>query len=494
MNNSKLINILRTFSKNEMKEFERFITSPFFNKGRNYVPFFKQVKKFHPRFDDERLTPEYIYSKMYPGKKFNRQIIWNTTSSMVNIAEEFLVNVSLSGNAFAKKEQLANQYLERKLSPYYSKALDEMENALEKTGLDKDFFRNKTLLETGRMSYHFLEDTQHLLFENIRGKGEYALLSFMKDMSSVMGGLKVSSNMYNTELLENIPYIFTSGLQIKKTIDFAKKNKYKYAPVLEMYYFTIMLVLEPENTEHFFTLKKLFEDNSRLFSQQEKYLWTVDLANYCVQKINDGQPQFRQSIFELDKFRLKAGLAYPGKYFPKIQFMLILGNALAVNEIDWCRKFIADYITRIKPSFQKAVKSLSYASINYKLKDYNNVLDKLSKVNFTDPIDKLHIRSLYIRVYYELDEIETLIYYIEATKSFLNKNVSLGDGLKGYFSRFLYFIGKIITAKEKNDDFELHKLKETIYGDKTIWYRDWMLEKIDKMKIQGMKKSRLQKH
>ncbi len=141
MNNLKLINILRTFSKNEMKEFEKFISSPFFNRGRNYIPFFNQLKKFYPKFEDEKMTPEYIYSKIYPGKKYNKQIIWNMSSSVLAMCEDFLMYVSLRRDKFGRERQVAEEFLERRLSSYYKKKLNEMESALDSLGIGSAYFR-----------------------------------------------------------------------------------------------------------------------------------------------------------------------------------------------------------------------------------------------------------------------------------------------------------------------------------------------------------------
>ena len=113
MKNSKLVNVLRTFSKSEMKEFEKLVSSPFFNRGRNYMPFLNQLKKFCPKYDDDKLTPEYIYSKIYHGKKFNKQIIWNATSSLLKMAEEFLVLKAMHKNKFTAYHLLAEEYHEK---------------------------------------------------------------------------------------------------------------------------------------------------------------------------------------------------------------------------------------------------------------------------------------------------------------------------------------------------------------------------------------------
>ena len=63
MKNSKLIQVLKSFSAGDWKEFKKFAVSPYFNKGRDYIPLLEELKVFYPNFDSDKLTSEYIYSK-----------------------------------------------------------------------------------------------------------------------------------------------------------------------------------------------------------------------------------------------------------------------------------------------------------------------------------------------------------------------------------------------------------------------------------------------
>lgn len=71
MQKSKLITLLKTFSKEEMKNFDKFISSPYFSRGRNLKPLYNVLKKYHPSFDSPHFTEEKIFNKLYPKKKFD---------------------------------------------------------------------------------------------------------------------------------------------------------------------------------------------------------------------------------------------------------------------------------------------------------------------------------------------------------------------------------------------------------------------------------------
>lgn len=462
-----------------MKEFEKFISSTFFNKGRNYIPFFNQLKKFYPEFDDEKMTPEYVYSKMHPGKKFNKQMIWNMTSSMLTMAEDFLRYESLKKNKFLKEQQVAGEFLERRLSSYYKKKLNEMESALDSLGIGAEYFRHKAELEDGRMAYHFIEDTQQFLPELVKKRADYVILHFMRELSDIVGSLRTSKSMYNSRYDNTLTYKFVTNLKLDKIVEYAYGVNFKYAALLDIYYETIMLSLEFDDKQHFFRLKELFEKNHHLFTREEKQLVAAELTNYCVQKMNEGDSSLRQANFELDKFKLKEEIVFISRLMPKVTFMQILGNALYVKDFEWAKTYIEEYIPKLKPSYQKPTRLLCYAYLYYVQKDYGKVLENLSKTEFIDSLDKIYVRTLYIRTYFEMKEIETLRSYFETTRHFYEKNPYVSNTLRSNNIKFISCMSRLLSAMESKDEFELEKLKKNLTEDQTIANNIWMIEKID---------------
>lgn len=481
MNNSKLVNILRTFSKTEMKEFEKFISSPFFNKGRNYSAFYNHVKKFHPKFNDEKLTPEYIYSKMYPGKKFNKQIMWNMNSHMLSMAEDFLANISLRKNKFLREQQVASEFMDRRLSNYYKKKVSEMESAIDSLGIGTTYFRNKAELEDGKMAYHFIEDTQQFLPELLKTKGDYNILNFMRELADTIGSMRTSKSMFNKQYDNSLSYKFIKNLKLQNLVQFAYETDFKYASVLDIYYESIMLSLEYENKEHFFRLKELFEQNHHLFTKDEKQFVAAELTNYCVQKINEGDTSFRKSNLELDKFKLKEEIVFISRLLPKVTFMQILGNALLVGEFEWAKNYIEEYIPKIKASYQKPTRALCYAHLYYIQKDYEKVLENLSKTEFFDSLDKIYVRTLYIRIYFEMKEFETLRNYLDTARHFYEKNPHVSNTLRNNNIKFVNCMSRMLGAMESNDGFELEKIRKFAKEDKTMANKEWIVDRIDEI-------------
>jgi len=475
---SKLTKILGTFTKGELKEFEKFIGSAYYNKGRNYVPLLKVLASFYPDFDNEQLSHEYIYSQLYPGKKFNRQILWNMFSSLQNMAEEYLINISLEKNRFVKNSLLADEFLNRKLAGYQAKKLDEMEKTLEKMGIDDKFFGYKNKLETERMSYHFLEDTQHLLSEHIVKKGEYAILSMLRELSAVINDLNANAFMFNAKFDVNIPKKFMESLDMEAVLKYSRENKFAYTDNLEMLYSSIMSVLEPDDERYFLRLKELFETNIDTFSANEKLSWVTTLSNYCTLKANKGETKYREYLFEINNLELKVGFSTGNKHLSKILFIQILRNALTINETEWSRKYIEEYSPKLKPSYRKPMRALALAYLYQKLKEYPKVLENLKDVKFIDARDKMYVKSIYIRTYYEMGETELLMYQVDSARHFISGAAGLSEITRTNFLRFLNYLTNLVNAIEKRDKLEIEMIESKLNNDPELPFGEWLLMKI----------------
>lgn len=94
MKNTKLIQILKIFSKEEIKEFEKFIASPYFSRGRDLKPFYKILKSYHPDFKSSNFNYERVFEKLYPKEKYNKSgadnILRVLSYELTRLTEEFI--------------------------------------------------------------------------------------------------------------------------------------------------------------------------------------------------------------------------------------------------------------------------------------------------------------------------------------------------------------------------------------------------------------------
>ncbi|HMT10726.1 MAG TPA: hypothetical protein PKA39_03785, partial [Ignavibacteria bacterium] len=90
MKENKLFRLLRSLSAEEWNAFEKFIESPYFNNGRNFLPLFRYLKVSILKKGKESFEAEVIYDKLYPGKKFNKSVVNTIVSNFTKLTENFL--------------------------------------------------------------------------------------------------------------------------------------------------------------------------------------------------------------------------------------------------------------------------------------------------------------------------------------------------------------------------------------------------------------------
>ena len=89
---SSLLEILRTFTKQELIKFEDFVRSPYFNKKENVLKLLLEIKKYSPDFADDNLGKETVWKKLFPDKEYNYGILKNLIFDLNQLADRFMID------------------------------------------------------------------------------------------------------------------------------------------------------------------------------------------------------------------------------------------------------------------------------------------------------------------------------------------------------------------------------------------------------------------
>ncbi|HMS34880.1 MAG TPA: hypothetical protein PKC91_12425 [Ignavibacteria bacterium] len=484
MHDSRLIQTLRSFTKDEFRQFEKFAASPFFNNGRNYIPFLNELKKHHPDFENrnDSLKPDSIYKKIYPGKNFNKQVMWNLVSQLEKLAMEFILQTALKNNRRIRFVLMFDELSKRNLDKHIFKETESAEKYVSSLKYGIDYFNTKWVLENNKAGYwNSVQGRQDKSYEGTVKSTEYLLLSFLAELSIQVSDLKILNIMYNTGEELNSAIEFVKSLDFKKLVEAVKKNKNKYAAVINFYYNKIMCTIDENEESYFFEMKKYFDANYKLFDAEEQSNTVISLANYCAHKMRLGEKKYLKILFEINKFRLEKEIgAYQNGRINKALYHQIIRNALSLGEIKWAERFVSEYTSKLKREHQKTMNALAMGYICYAKKNYSESLEFLNKVEFIDIRDKLHVRILSAKAYFELNKSELLYYYIDSSKHFIGNNALIENTTKEAYMKFFNYLKRLLTLKETPDKFRLKELKADLELDKVLRLRHkrWLMGKI----------------
>src|SRR5258706_14034499 len=82
-----IIRILKTFTGDEMREFGKFVNSPFHNNRSEVRRYFSEIKRFYPSFQQSNFSKEEIFSRIHPDKKYRDDVIRRLSSNLFRLAE-----------------------------------------------------------------------------------------------------------------------------------------------------------------------------------------------------------------------------------------------------------------------------------------------------------------------------------------------------------------------------------------------------------------------
>ena len=99
---NKSIVILRTFTNQEMRQFDEYLRSPLFNKNQTVIHAFEVIRQWHPDFEHPNLERTALFGLIYPNEKFDEQKLRYLMTDLTKHLEEFLCHKAISDEQLFK--------------------------------------------------------------------------------------------------------------------------------------------------------------------------------------------------------------------------------------------------------------------------------------------------------------------------------------------------------------------------------------------------------
>ncbi len=477
MLNSQLIEILKTFSRDELSEFGDMVCSPYFNKKSAVTKFWKEINKYAPDLISENLSREKIYTKVFPGKEFNYGTMKNLVHDLTRLAEKFIEIKNYDKKGAEQNLNLLEGFLERGLNNYFEKNVASLEAKLENKKGTRGYHQSRYLIELLKQNCLIQQNKHYLTIDNIKSANEYLTMGYFID---------VFDNNYNSLFLQNELSGINQNLFIKKVLGFFDNDPVEMDFRVKIYYNAFMLVSDGD-PKYFYQLRELFERNIKNLSEVQKYNFCVALANYSAIKNSAGISEFSKSEHEIYRYMIDNQIYGIDnvKNMDGAFYVNVAATALKADELKWALSFIEKFKGMLAEDVRENYYFHAMIEYNLKLKNFSEALAYLSKIKHTNYADKLNIKKWDLIIAYELGHFEELRYLIDSTKHFVKNDTKLSSLGKDRLYRFTSIVAKLVYMNEiksnqrsKND---IHMLQEEINKLDTS-HKSWLLEKISEMK------------
>ena len=485
MLNSNLLELLGKFTAVEIKEFSEFVSSPFFNKNESVIKLLAYLKKYFPEFQNKKLEKEIAFGKIFPKQPYNDGYMRTLMHRMQKLAEQYL-----SYNNYIKKEgslklNLLVELNGRKLEKAFLKALSEQEQEFEESAYKGyNYFHDKIQIEEQKLEFfnwirYKNKDYKDFSDESFYSSIDFTISAFLIRVLGkylfILAKEQFNKLGYDFEFLDFIlDFLNTKGAHFKDNA------------VINLQFNEIML-LKTKNDDYYYVLKEILVKEKNTLSVDERYSLHNVLNQYLVERIFEGEIQFKPERLELYKIAISEGV-YKGskdEYFDELLFGGIVKVAVLQGEYDWTEKFIEQYKTELPPENRSTVIYFCMARVSFARKDFTMSLKLLSKIRTIRIIQyKTAVRDLTLMTYYELLMYSQAYFMADSYRHFLSKNVSFySDSRFERMSNFLKYFLRITKIRENNNLIELGEVAFDLKRNTNVMERDWLLEKLKELGV-----------
>ncbi|MBK7159937.1 MAG: hypothetical protein IPH77_15750 [Ignavibacteria bacterium] len=140
MLNTSVISVFKTFSRDEVKRFEEFLLSPYYNKKSVLVNLFKIIKKHEPEYNSSLLERKKIWNKLYRDKDFNYGVMKNLIYDLGKAADKFIELQNYESNEKLSGLILMQEQMERNLNTAFEKSFKAYNSQLSEMKQDNEYF------------------------------------------------------------------------------------------------------------------------------------------------------------------------------------------------------------------------------------------------------------------------------------------------------------------------------------------------------------------
>ena len=479
---SPLIEAIRTFIKQDIKEFGLFIQSPFFNTNQSVIKLYEQIKKLYPEFDEKQMDKKLMFGKAFGKIKYDDGFMRMTVFRLLELTKEYLIHKNLQRNFLMKDTLLLDELNSRELNTLMVKSIHELDKKIEKQKTKEA----ETYLASFRLEYFKNDikarDTKMITYKDTLDKD---LMLEQKNLNTFffISSLKFFQYFLNQKNFvikaEGYPDFMNDVLKYLKS-----HTEYLNAPVLKIYFYLVMLLTEKDD-KYFFELKKiLFEDKDDL-SYTEKFNLIVVLRNYAQQKHHEGNNEFIEIVFDILNFSIEKNLLTPlpgGKYINELRFMNIVWSGLTAKKFGWVRDFMKKHINKIEPDKRQYVLAYNTAKMEVELGNYHEALEKLGKSGPVKNIFyKAAIKQLTLMIYYELQWFIPMTDLLDAYRHFIRTDKLLPNIYKTQCNSFINCLSRLLKIIEstENKSFELSEL----ISELRTTPQAWLLRKAEELQV-----------
>ena len=468
--NGKFIQLLRTFSPEELKDFDLWLKSPWANSNKALPRLLEKLKKYAPEFDNKLLTKERLFKQVMPSKKFSNYWVNNLLSEAQKQAERFLMTRRMLADENLQTNLISQEFQNRHLETFFFKTADKEVARLEEKET-KDWEDYLELLRINRRIYHHPNQNPQIQTGSptIVKMDENLDLLYILEKAAI-----INEKIFRNRILKNENHDIETDLKKWRVASEGVEH-------LAVDLYRIRFGYTEENMrEEYFKLREAFFERYKELNKTTQKLHFVSLLNDSTLLRRNGKLDISDFLV-LHKFGLETKLSLNNGELTSAKFISIVNSANLTKDFEFTRKFIINYSDYLPPKIKKDASKWAYANTAFKEGNINDCLEILKTDDFQNFNFKVVSRFLRLQASFEkyLKDESYLFYlnnYFQTFEKWILREKKFSKPLKATYLNFIQRCRGLITVATKTE-FSEKDILNLIQNNPSIVAGAWLKEK-----------------
>ncbi len=486
MKTSKLFTILRTFSDEEMKRLEKFISSPFHNNGRNFKPIYSYLKKLHPDFPQKKLTDEAIFRKLYPGKKYDLKTssknIKVILSRFTKLTEEYLIIKNLGQNETYRFSALMDELTFRKLYKMGDSILKDHFNKQTEYKDESSYFLDKYMssIAANRFFFHKPKISNKKIVESIQEKTEALIYMTIFEIINYRQNIKsfYYEDFTESDLIKNFYEISDIDNLLKEVY---KEGDEELSRLTMLFYF-YRITVDFKDEKSYEIFKKLVLKYSDKLSFEIKKNYLHGLCNFCFYQELRKRDHYMSEFSKIYNILLDESVkARNIELFTVINYRNMIRLYASENKFGDIKEYNSKYLIYHDPEERDNLQIYSNALMSFQKKNFEDTLSYINRTNFSIPMMIRDMKYLKMQVVIELGYYDLFNSELDSFRHFLSNSSEIPvDFIKNDRLVLNYFKSYMKYKESEDENGRIALLNDLKALNTENIYLRWLLEKLTK--------------
>ncbi|MCK6690891.1 MAG: hypothetical protein L6Q97_02185 [Thermoanaerobaculia bacterium] len=449
-------------SKSELREFDQFARSPFFNRKAQLIALAAYLR--HCVETDKTPKSREAFEAVYPGIEYDDQKLRLANSDLLELLEHYWIYCEKFADPERNKIRLAGAYRKRNLPKHAQIALREVRRDRER--------------QACRHAEHF--DDLHRIeleqFQSASAAKRYEAFN-LQEISDLLDITYIARKLRHVCLARSHQAVFKTEYRfglLDAIFEHVETEELLRIPAIALYFHACHFLADPAAETYFIRFRETLSNFADRFPPEELRSLYLLAINYGVKKSNEtGGKSWYRITFELYREALDRELLLENGLLSRFAFHNIVGVAIRLQEVAWAEEFIHRYKSYLERGFRESTFSLNMARVAYTRQDYKAALLYLQRADYKDFINSLNAKTLQLKIYYETGETDLLESHLDSMNNYIRRQRAVGYHRENYLN-----IVRFTRALLRRSPGDADKLRRQIASEPVLTEKEWLLSRV----------------